>query len=60
MELVLRQRAGSSLGDEELRSIIRKSMLAAGVDPQRGMVFADYRAALGDTEINLSVDIPVE
>eukprot|EP00887_Chlorella_sp_A99_P001374 scaffold8.g1374.t1 len=60
MELVLRQRAGSSLGDAELHSVIRKVMRAAGVDPQKGMTFADYRAALGDAEIELHVEIPVD
>lgn len=55
MELVLRQRAGASLGDEQLAAVIRRTMAAAGVDPKKGMTLSDYRAALADADINLQV-----
>lgn len=116
MEIVLRQLAGSSLSDEELKSIIRKvreggragrhwdghqlvasiaamdsnlrlcmqSWLAAAVPTflpgsqlttshclpvqvmknaaasDRGLTFAEYRAALEGQEISLHVEVPVD
>ncbi|KAL4457899.1 hypothetical protein ABPG75_012764 [Micractinium tetrahymenae] len=59
MEIVLRQLAGSSLSDEELKSIIAKVMRTAGVG-ERGLTFPDYKAALEGLEIDLHVEVPIE
>lgn len=58
MELILRQRAGTTLLDDQVAAIIHRTMSAAGVDPKKGMTLSDYRAALADVDINLQVDIP--
>lgn len=59
MEIVLRQLAGSSLSDEELKSIIRKVMKNAAAS-DRGLTFAEYRAALEGQEISLHVEVPID
>lgn len=59
MEIVLRQLAGSSLSDDELHSIVAR-VLRAAADPQRGLTFAEYRAALEGVGAELHVDVPIE
>lgn len=59
MEIVLRQLAGSSLSDAELKSIIAKVM-RSGAASERGLTFPEYRAALEGLEVDLHVDTPVE
>lgn len=59
MEIVLRQLAGSSLSDDELHSIVAR-VLRAAADPQRGLTFAEYRAALEVVGAELHVDVPIE
>jgi hypothetical protein len=59
MEVVLRQLAGRCLSDEELHSIMRKVMSGAA-DPQRGLTFPEYRAALEGTDVELHVEVPAD
>ncbi|KAL4424997.1 hypothetical protein ABPG77_002882 [Micractinium sp. CCAP 211/92] len=59
MEIVLRQLAGSSLSDDELKSIIAKVMRSAGVG-ERGLTFPEYKAALEGLEVDLHVEVPLE
>ena len=59
MELILRQLAGTSLADDELRSMIRQVMRSAGAG-ERGLTFAEYRAALEGVDVNLHVEVPLD
>ncbi len=56
---MLRQLAGSSLNDDELQRIVARVMQGAA-DPQRGLTFPEYRAALEGAGGELHVDVPIE
>ena len=60
LTLILRQLAGSSLSDAEVGNLVRRVFGAAGASSELGITFAEYRQALGGTQVALQVDVPAE
>ncbi|KFM26967.1 Calcineurin subunit B [Auxenochlorella protothecoides] len=57
MAQTLRYLIGSTLAEAELRSVIERTMVAAGADA-KGLTFAQYKEALGDTQLALNLEVP--
>lgn len=59
MTVMLRQLAGSSLSDSDLRGIIEAALAEAGAP--NGLNLAAFKAGLADADLsNMTVDFPVE
>lgn len=59
LSLILRQLAGSSLTDGDIKVLAEKTMQTAGAK-KHGLTIKDYAHAMKDVPIELHVEIPVE
>lgn len=56
----MRQMGGSSLGDAEVRDLVKRVFKAAGAEPAEGLKLPEFKAALEGAKVNLCVDVPIE